>query len=311
MRQLIPVALCGLFLFVCGAAAQTAGEAPAAEAEIAPDAVVLTIGNQKLTKQQFEDLIRALPPQLQGAANGPQRREFALQIAELIAVAAEAERRKMDERADIAMRLRYQRENVLAGALYQEMVEHAVVSDEAVADAYAKNKDAFEEATAKHILLRFQGSRVPAPEGKPEISEEEAKAKALDLKARIAAGASFYQLAKEESDDTGSAENGGSFGTFGRGQMIPAFEEAAFSQPLGVVGDPIRTDFGYHLILVESRTTKTVEEVRPELERELKPQAARAQLKALAESQSIQLDEKYFAAPAVPEITLESNAPPQ
>lgn len=314
MRQLIPMALCGLIVFACSAAAQapTAPAAePPAETQTSPDAIVLSVGDQKLTKQQFEDLIRALPPQLQGAANGPQRREFALQIAELIAVAGEAERRKMDQRTDIAMRLRYQRENILAGALYQEMVEQATVTDEAIAAAYEKNKESFEQATAKHILLRFKGSRVPAREGEPELTEEEAKAKALELKERIAGGASFDEVAKAESDDTGSAQTGGSLGTFGRGQMIPPFEEAAFTQPLGVVGDPVRTDFGYHLILVENRNTKTLDEVRTELERELKPQVAREQLKAMAESQSITLDEKYFAPPPTPEVTLDATKPQQ
>lgn len=313
LRQLIPVALCGLIVFACGAAAQAPAPAaaPQAEAQTAPDAIVLSVGDQKLTKQQFEDLIRALPPQLQGAAQGPQRREFALQIAELIAVAGEAEQRKMHERSDISMRLRYQRENILAGALYQEMVEKATVSEEAIREAYDRNKEAFEQATAKHILLRFKGSRVPAREGKPELSEDEARAKAAALKQRISAGASFDDVAKEESDDTGSAQTGGSLGTFSRGQMIPAFEEAAFTQPIGVVGDPVRTDFGYHLILVESRNTKTLDEVRAELERELKPQVAREQLKALAESKSITLDEKYFAPPPTPEITLDAGRPQQ
>lgn len=310
LQPIIPVALCGLLLFVSGAMAQTAGSAPA-EAPTSPDKVVLAVGDQKFTQQQFENLIRALPAQLQAAAQGPQRREFALQIAELIAVAGEAERRKIDQRADMAMRLRYQRDNLLAGALYQEMVEQAEVSGEAVAEFYEKNKESFEEATARHILLRFKGSRIPQPEGKAELSEEEAKAKALSLKERIAGGASFEEVAKEESDDTGSAQTGGSLGSFGRGQMIPPFEEAAFTQPIGVVGDPVRTDFGYHLILVEDRKSKTIEEVKPEIERELKPQAARAQLKALAESMTIELDEEYFTPPPAPEITLDANDSPQ
>lgn len=315
MLRVIPTALCGLVLTVCGAMAQTAAPPAAAGAQsTAAPKYVLVVGDQTFTEEQFEQLVAALPPQLQAAARGPQRREFALQIAELLAVAKEAERRKLDQNPEVAMRLRYQRDNVLAGALYQEMVASATVSDEALNAFYQENKAGFEEVTAKHILLRFQGSRVPQPEGKPELTEEQAKAKAEELKAKLVAGANFDELAKTESDDTGSAQTGGSLGTFGRGQMIPAFEEAAFTQPIGAVGEPIRTDFGYHLILVEKRQSKSLEEVRPQLEEELKPQAARAGLKSLTADMKVELDEAYFTAPATPEVQLEGGdlrgAPP-
>lgn len=295
-------ALCGLVLLVLGACAQQSGDASIApEADgPAPDAVVMSVGSQRFTRTQFENLIQALPPQLQAAARGPQKREFAMQLAELFAVAGEAEKRKMDARPELAMRLKYQRDNVLAGALYQEMVENADVSNEAVSEFYGKNKETFEEVTARHILVRFQGSRVPQQEGKPELTEEQAREKSQALKARIAGGAKFEEVAQAESDDTGSAQTGGSLGTFGRGQMIPEFENSAFTQEPGVVSDPVRSDFGYHLILVESRKTKDVEEVREEIEQQLKPQVARDQLKALAESMNVVLDDGYFAAPAPP-----------
>ncbi len=308
MRRVSLLALCGL-LFVCPVIfAQQADAQPAEVAGPAPDAVVLTVGEQKFTRAEFENLIQALPAQLQQAARGPQKREFALQLAELFAVAREAERRDIASRPELAMRLKYQRDNILAGALYQEMAEQAEVSDTEVEEFFAKNKDSYEEVTAKHILVRFQGSRVPQREGKPDLSEDEAKAKAAELKTKLAAGGSFADIAKEESDDTGSAQTGGSLGTFGRGQMIPEFENAAFTQEIGAVSDPVRTDFGYHLILVEDRKTKTVADVRDEIEQQLKPQAARAKLKALAASSNVVLDEGYFSAPpppAAPELDLD------
>lgn len=298
MQRFIFVALCGLLFVAAGAFGQ--GVEAAATGQETGDPVVLTVGEQRFTRSQFENLIQALPPQLQQAARGPQKREFAIQLAELFAVAGEAERRNMASRPELAMRLKYQRDNILAGSLYQEMVEQASVSDEAVSEFYEQNKGSFEEVTARHILIRFQGSRVPQKEGKAELSEDEAREKTVALKAKIAAGASFEEVAKEESDDTGSAQTGGSLGTFGRGQMIPEFENAAFTQEPGVVGEPVRTDFGYHLILVENRTNKTVADVRDEIEQQLKPQVARAQLKALAEKMNVVLDETYFATPAQP-----------
>ncbi|MCW5966115.1 MAG: peptidylprolyl isomerase [Bryobacterales bacterium] len=311
MERVTCGAACGLLLMVASVFAQDAPPAPVAPSAdvVVPstDAVVLTVGELRFTRAEFENLIQALPAQLQQAARGPQKREFAMQLAELFAVAGEAEKRNMASRPELAMRLKYQRDNLLAGFLYQEMVEQAVVSDEAVAEFYEKNKDSFEEVTARHILVRFTGSRVPQKEGKAELSEEEAQAKVGALKAKIAEGAAFADVAKEESDDTGSAQTGGSLGTFGRGQMIPEFENAAFTQELGIVGDPVRTDFGYHLILVDDRKSKTIADVRDEIEQQLKPQVARAQLKALAEKMNVVLDENYFAAtaPATPTLELD------
>jgi parvulin-like peptidyl-prolyl isomerase len=73
---------------------------------------------------------------------------------------------------------------------------------------------------------------------------------ANELRARILAGEDFAVLAQEYSDDTGSAVEGGDLGWFGKGMMVAPFEEAAFSLPVGEVSEPVKTDFGYHLIEV-------------------------------------------------------------
>ncbi len=89
-------------------------------------------------------------------------------------------------------------------------------------------------ATASHIL----------------VSTEE---QALDLKKQIADGAKFEDLAKEHSSCP-SGKGGGSLGEFGQGQMVPEFDAVIFSDlPIGQVSDPVKTQFGYHLIEVQSR----------------------------------------------------------
>lgn len=278
------------------ATAAAANAVPNPADAVAPDAEVLRVGEQSFTRQQFENLILALPPQLQAAARGPQKREFARQIAELFAVAGEAEKRKLDAQPEMQMRLKYQRDNVLAGFLYQQMVQEAQVDPAQVEKYYSENKDSFEEVTARHILVRFKGSQVPARKDAPELSEEEALAKATKLKARLAAGEKFEELAKTESDDTGSGQGGGSLGTFGKGQMIPEFENVAFTQAIGQVSDPVKTAFGYHLILVEDRKSKTLAEVKDEIAEQLKPTVAREQLKALTDAKGVTLNDTYFAA---------------
>jgi len=104
---------------------------------------------------------------------------------------------------------------------------------------------------ARHILIR-------APEDNPE-ARQQARQEALELKRQLEQGADFATLAREHSDDPGSARRGGDLGWFGRGRMVEPFEEAAFSAPIGRVVGPVETRFGYHLIEVTGRSSVEVQ----------------------------------------------------
>jgi hypothetical protein len=108
------------------------------------------------------------------------------------------------------------------------------------------------------------GSQGPYPDA-------EALALANELRARILAGEDFAALAQAYSDDTGSAVNGGDLGWFGKGRMVAPFEEAAFSLPVGEVSEPVKTDFGYHLIEVLEKDS-----ARPKDEAQLQQEQAQA-----------------------------------
>ena len=97
----------------------------------------------------------------------------------------------------------------------------------------------------------------------PEVvtrTEAEALDLALDLRQQLLDGADFAALAAEYSSDTTSAVNGGDLGWFGRGRMVAPFEEAAFSLEVGEISEPIRTDFGYHLIEVLEKDAERAKE---------------------------------------------------
>lgn len=97
--------------------------------------------------------------------------------------------------------------------------------------------------SASHILLMYAGSmRSTATRSKEEAQEQIAA-----LKADIDGGADFAALAKEHSDCPSGAD-GGSLGTFGKGQMVKEFEDATFAMDVGETSDVVETDFGYHLI---------------------------------------------------------------
>ncbi len=247
-----------------------------------------------MTKSQFEAFVAVLPEQLQATATGPNKRKFAEQLADMKALALEARRRKLDQSPDVKLRIALQVDNTLAGEMFRTINNEVKVDDAAVKSYYEEHKSEYEQVKASHILIRFKGSTVPLRPGEKDLTEEEALAKAKALHDQLAKGADFAALAKAESDDTGSGEKGGSLGTFGHGRMVPVFEQAAFSLPVGQISEPLKSQFGYHIIKVEERTAKTIDEMRPQIETRLKPELARKAADEIKKTIPITIDESYF-----------------
>ncbi len=107
------------------------------------------------------------------------------------------------------------------------------------------HRSEIEEVSASHILLMYQGSNRAPPN--VTRSKEEARKQIDDLLARIRAGGNLADLAREHSDCP-SKQQGGSLGIFGRGQMTPPFEKAAFALKEGDVSEVVETEFGFHII---------------------------------------------------------------
>ena len=142
---------------------------------------------------------------------------------------------------------------------------------------YEASRDDFkspESAHALHILIKVD------PKASPDV-DAAAKAKAESIVKQLRAGGDFATLARQNSADPQSAAKGGDLGWFGRGQMVPEFEAAAFSAPLNQINDPIRTpQYGYHIIKVLERrpaSVKTFEEVKPQLAAQVAEQMAKDQ----------------------------------
>ena len=136
-------------------------------------------------------------------------------------------------------------EYLLIGA--ESLAGSQSISDQAVADFYEKNAAQFatpEMVRARHILILSDEKDSP---------EEQAKAKARieEIARRIKAGEDFGAVAKEVSEDPGSAQNGGELGWFAHGQMVPEFDKAAYELKDGEISEPVKTQFGWHLIQTE------------------------------------------------------------
>ncbi len=143
------------------------------------------------------------------------------------------------------------------------------ISDSEVKAFYDANPDKFnkpEEVRASHILITV----------KPDADDAQKKAARTEIEkiqARIKAGEDFATLAKENSKDPGSKENGGDLGFFTRGQMVKPFEDAAFALKPGMVSDIVETQFGYHIIKVTDRKAAgkySLDEIKTKLQTYLK-----------------------------------------
>jgi peptidyl-prolyl cis-trans isomerase C len=262
---------------------------------VPPDAVILAVGDDKITKAQFDFILSTIPAQGQAQAQTPKgRREIADKLAEILALAQEAKADKLDQTQKTQWQLMLSTDQLLANVMYRDLVENGKPDDAMLHAYYDSHKTDWEEVKARHILIRFQGSKMPLADGKKELTEAEALAKVTDLRAKIVAGADFAEVAKENSDDKGSGANGGDLGSFGRGQMVPEFDKEAFLLPVGQMSQPVKSQFGYHLIKVESHSTKPFEEVKAAIVKRMPEEIAKKSLNDLKVKRPAVYNDAYF-----------------
>ncbi len=290
--------------------AQGPGAATPPAPAAAADPVVFSVAGETMTRTQFERLLAALPANVRTQASTPEgKRQLAERLAEMKILAQEARRLGIPAQPDTAAQMKLQEDNFLASTMYQQLVATAKPSDADLKAAYEARKSEFEQAKARHILIRFAGSRVPLRKDQKDLTEAEALAKANELRARIVKGEDFAAIAKAESDDTGSGASGGDLGELTRGRTVPEFEQAVFTLPLNQVSEPLKTQFGYHLIQVQERGTQDFDKVKADLEREKASDTANQEVKALHDKAKITLSESYFGAPVAPEAAGARPAP--
>jgi peptidyl-prolyl cis-trans isomerase C len=175
---------------------------------------------------------------MQAASPEAKREQLISYLADIIMVTQAADKKKLADNPEFKRRLAFLRNKLLMGYELQEEAK-AAVSDEALQQTYndaVKSMGGQEEVRARHILVD---------------TEDEAKA----LQEQLKSGADFANLAKEKSKDPGAAE-GGDLGYFTKDQMVPEFADVAFKMYPGQVSNPVKTQFGWHLIKLEDKRTK-------------------------------------------------------
>jgi len=160
-----------------------------------------------------------------------------------------------------------------------EIAAKVAVKPEAVTDFYQKNQDKFQQGPrvrASHILITV-------PQGADAAAKQQAKTKAEGILKDLKAGKDFAAAAKENSQDPGSAVNGGDLGFFEQGQMVPPFEQAAFALKPGEMSELVESQFGYHIIKVAEKQGQRVvplDEAKGQIEQYLGQQNRQAETQA-------------------------------
>jgi peptidyl-prolyl cis-trans isomerase C len=255
--------------------------------------LVARSGEVTITKAELELAVESLPAEYRQYAEGPGKRSFAEDLLRMKLLANAAEKSGLASEPKIRTQLELARANTLANAQIERMSDEIEIDQERVNALYEERKGQLERARARHILIAFEGSPAAGDNAPPE---EEARAKAETLRARIEGGEDFAEIAREESDDHGSAARGGDLGSFARGQMVPEFEEAVFAAEAGELVPVVRTQFGYHVVQVQERGPTPIEEVREQLVNELRQRRLQEALEALQEGSEVQIDEAYFGS---------------
>jgi peptidyl-prolyl cis-trans isomerase C len=182
------------------------------------------------------------------------------------------------------------KQRIKKGMAYQKLMDtqwagKINVTEDDAKKYYSENKTKFEtpeQVRASHILIK---PNTNDPNADPNQAKAKAKAKAEDLLKQIKSGADFAELAKTDSGDTYSAVQGGDLGFFGKSQMVPAFERAAFALKTGQVSDVVETQFGYHIIkLTDHKDANTIPF----------EQAKKDIVEMLAQTQKADFAEKYI-----------------
>ncbi|MBW6411469.1 peptidylprolyl isomerase [Clostridium weizhouense] len=193
-------------------------------------------GNE-ITDKDLDSIIMRYPPERRAMFQGEEgKKQLVEQVIAFELMHKFGQEIGLDKSDEYKKMIEGLAKEALTQLSINKVLADVTVTDEDAKKYYEENKKMFVKpatVSAKHVLVK---------------TEEEAK----NIKEEITNGLSFEEAAKKYSTCP-SKEQGGDLGAFGRGMMVPEFEEAAFALEIGTVSEPVKTQFGYHLILVEQK----------------------------------------------------------
>jgi peptidyl-prolyl cis-trans isomerase C len=267
-----------------------------------PETVVLQVGDIKITAKQLDALIDVYPENTRVFARGPGRAQFADSVIRMLVLSEEARKRKLGETEKFKEQLRFSEANLLSSTLSEILPAEVVADDDALRKYYEQHRCEYANWKARHVVVRTKESPLPVRAGQPDLTDDEALMRARQLRQRLVDGADFAAIAKSESDDNGSAPNGGDMGEIHHGQIVPTLEEALCKMTPGDLSDPIKTPFGYHLIQLQSNDGQDFEALKPILEKKYRAEMAKKAIDEMIAKTKVVKDKEYYTPPVLNNI---------
>jgi peptidyl-prolyl cis-trans isomerase C len=260
---------------------------------VPPETVVLSIDGHSYTAAEFDGIVGTIVPPAT-TINTSVRRKVAGILTEMRLLSTEALRRGLDKDPRVQRALILARDQALGQAVAYQIAQRTL-TNEARAN-YEANKDGYEQIRARHILIRTPDSVVPVAEGKSPLTDEQAKARANEIRERLLKGEDFAKLAAAMSDDLKpNVSRGGELARFRRMQISsPEFENAAFKLRAGEISEPVKTAFGYHIIQVLERGPERFDQVKAEIAMRLERDIFWKFLEELKQAHPPTLNASYF-----------------
>ncbi|MFD3158678.1 peptidylprolyl isomerase [Haloimpatiens sp. FM7330] len=210
------------------------------------DKVLAVVNGVEIKEMDLQNALARVPAnQRNYYASEAGKKQLLEQMISFELIYSDAKQKEEDKDEIFQKQLELIKKDALIQYSVQKILKDVKVEESEVKDYYETNKEQFKTpptVTAKHILVD---------------SEEEAKKIAEEIKN----GLSFEDAAQKYSKCPSKAQ-GGSLGAFGKGQMVPEFEKVAFELEAGVISEPVKTQFGYHLIKVEDKKESSTKEFK-------------------------------------------------
>ena len=255
--------------------------------------VVMRVNDEPITEKEFMTYLVSAPEEMRAFYASPEGREFlAQEIVKLKALEQEAVKMGLANDPDAQMRLAIDRTNILASLALQKLIGDP--NEAEIRAEYEKERKNFETVELSHILVAYEGGRVPAKSGRP-LSPEAAAKRADALASRLRGGADFAAMARTESDDVNTAGGGGYLGTVMPGSMPQELDAVAMQLQPGQLSTPVRSEFGIHIFKGGQRRLAPLEDqVKNALTARLQRAEATATVERLQKSAKVDLDPKFF-----------------
>ncbi|HLY62716.1 MAG TPA: peptidylprolyl isomerase [Terriglobia bacterium] len=231
------------------------------------DRIVITVDDLTMKGADVEKFIDSLPPQYRAYYRGPGRAQLPQYLVQMKVLLEAAQKDNLQDLPEVKEAISIATSSIMADAERKHLEEKIPVSDKDIEDLYQKKKLDYEEVRIRHIVIPTDTRSIDLPGGAtgPPVPEAEARKKLEDLRKQIAAGSDFAQLAKANSVDASTANDGGDMGYMNRQNLLPPIANAAFALNPGQVSEVISTPYGLEIIKVEDRHTKPLSEVRQDL----------------------------------------------